>query len=185
MSETTGRPGRYSRTSGGLVGAMIVTVLMVVAFASVRGLVFGDRSSEVESVDWQAQVRAGRADGKLTVPAPRSLPEAWRATSAVYLTGTAPSWRMGVVTGDDRYLGIYERLSSIDDLVEDHVGDEAVKGEDVTVSGETWQSFSDPGGDYALVRRVEEPQGGTGTVLVVGTVPRTEVRDYVAGLTTG
>ena len=185
MSQTTGRPGRYNRTSGGLVGVMIITVLLVVVFASVRGLVFGDRSSDVASVDWEAQVRAGRADGKLTVPAPRSLPESWRATSAAYATGTAPSWRMGVVTGDELYLGIYERLGSVADLVEEHVDANAEQGEDVTVAGETWQSFSDSGGDYALVRRVEEPQGGRGTVLVVGTVPRTEVRDYVAGLTTG
>ncbi|KQT91506.1 hypothetical protein ASG49_10810 [Marmoricola sp. Leaf446] len=185
MSQSTGSPGRYRRSSGGLIGAMIVTVVLVVVYVGVRGFLFGDRSADVEGVDWEAQVRAGRADGKLTVAAPRSLPEGWKATSAAYETGTAPSWRLGVLDPDQLYVGVYERLASIDDLVQEHVDEDAQDEGTVTVAGEEWRVFTDSGGDYALARTVEEPVGGRGSVVVVGTIPPTEVRDFAAGLTTG
>lgn len=185
MSQTANRPGRYRRSSGGLIGAMIVTVVLVVAYVGVRSFLFGDRSTEVSGVDWEAQVRAGRADEKLTVPAPRSLPEGWKATSAVYETGSAPSWRLGVLSDDELYVGVYERLASIDDLVAEHVDEDAKAEGSVTVGGEEWKVFTDAGGDYALARTVTEPIGGKGTVLVVGSLPPTEVRDYAAGLTSG
>ena len=185
MSQTADRPGRYRRSSGGLVGAMIVTVVLVVAYVAVRGFLFGDRSGEVSGVDWEAQVRAGRADDKLTVAAPRSLPEGWKATSASYQTGTAPSWRLGVLSPEEQYVGVYERLVGVDDLVAEHVDEDAQDEGTVSVAGEDWRVFTDSGGDYALVRTVEEPVGGRGTVLVVGTLPPTEVRDFAAGLTSG
>lgn len=184
MSQTSNSPGRYRRSSGGLIGAMVVTVVLVLVYVALRAFVFGDRSSEVASVDWEAQVRAGRADGKLTVPAPRSLPEGWRATSAAYETGTAASWRLGVLDPDQLYVGVYERLASVEDLVEEHVDEDPTDEGTVTVAGEEWRVFTDAGGDYALARSVEEPVGGRGAVVVVGTVPPTDVRDFAAGLTT-
>lgn len=184
MSHTTGQPGRYSRSPGGLIGALVVTVALVVGFVALRGAVFGDRSAEVEGVDWQAQVRAGRADGKLTVPAPRSLPSGWVATSASYATGSAPTWRLGVLDPEERYVGVYERLVGVEDLVEEHVDEQAEDEGTVSVAGQEWRAFSDSGGDYALARTVEQPGGNRGTVLVVGTLPPTEVRDFAAGLTT-
>ncbi len=185
MSQTANTPGRYSRSSGGLIGAMVVTVLLVLVFVGLRAFVFGDRSTEMTGVDWEAQVRAGRSDGKLTVPAPRSLPDGWVANSAAYATGSAPSWRLGVLDTDQLYIGVYERLAGVDDLVEEHVDEDATDEGTVSVAGEEWQVFTDDGGDYALARRVPEPGGATGTVLVVGSAPRTEVRDFAAGLTTG
>ena len=76
MSES--RPGatRYQRTSGGLVGAMIVTVLFVVAFVGLRGFVRDNESTPVRKVDYQTWVKAGRSDGKLAVYVPSPLPTA-------------------------------------------------------------------------------------------------------------
>src|SRR3954451_21888401 len=84
MSES--RPGatRYQRTSGGLIGAMIVTVLFVVGFVALRGFVRDNDSTPVRTVDYQTWVKSGRADGKLAVYVPDPLPKGWAATSASY-----------------------------------------------------------------------------------------------------
>ena len=61
MSESRPVSGarRYQRTSGGLVGAMIVTVLFVVAFVGLRGFDRDNESTPVHKVDYQTW-REGR-----------------------------------------------------------------------------------------------------------------------------
>ena len=185
MSES--RPGatRYQRTSGGLVGAMIVTVLFVVAFVGLRGFVRDNESTPVHKVDYQTWVKAGRSDGKLAVYVPSPLPDGWRATSASYETGTQPAWHLGMLTDDRKYVGVEESRASTRDLAEQYVDQDAVRGKDVTVAGETWQTWTDAGGDYALVRAV--PVGGKPyeSVLVGGSADPAAVRSFVATLIAG
>ena len=61
------------------------------------------------------------------------------------------------------------------------VDPDAQRGEPVSLGGRQWQTWTDAGGDYALVTRVDGPRGEE-TVLVVGTAERSEVRDIAAGL---
>lgn len=178
--EPAGRPGRYRRTPGGLTGALVVTVVAVVAFAGVRSLVMPDREVERRSVDWQAQVEAGRADDRLSIQAPRELPADWVATAAEYTA--APSWQLALLTDDERYVGVYERPASTEDLVEEHVDEAAEQGEDIELGGVTWETWTDAGGDYAVVREGSPVEGVGVAVLVVGSAPPTVVRDLAAVL---
>ena len=182
MSQTSSPgAGRYQRSSGGLVGAMIVVVLGVVAFAGLNALKTDHDETGVRAVDYQAMVRAGRADGKLSVPAPTSLPSGWKATSADYLTGSDPTWHLGVLTDKGDYIGVEEALGGAKDLVEEHVDPDAVQGKDVTVDGTEYQTWTDAGGDYALSREVDNGDV-TQSVLVVGSAPASTIRDYTASL---
>ena len=185
MSES--RPGatRYQRTSGGLIGAMIVTVLFVVAFVAFRGFVRDNESTPVRKVDYQTWVKAGRSDGKLAVYVPSPLPEAWEATSASYATGTQPAWHLGLLTDDRKYVGVEEARDSTKDLVEEHVDPDATRGKDVEIDGVTWQTWRDVGGDYAVVRSLDGPDGTPESVLVVGSAPESQVRDVAGSLQDG
>jgi len=180
MSESSG--GRYQRTPGGLVGAMLVTVLVVVAFAAFRGLTRDNEPTPVRAVDYATWVKAGRADGKLALLVPDPLPLGWRATSASYATGSAPAWHLGLLTSEDSYVGVEEARESVDDLVAEHVDADATQGDAVRIGGQRWQSWTDAGGDYAVGRSLKGPDGTPESVLVVGTAPADQVREVAASL---
>jgi hypothetical protein len=179
-SGPTERPGRYRRTSGGLTGALLVTLVAVGAFVGFRSLVTPDREVERRAVDWQAQVEVGRADDRLSIPAPRELPEGWQATAAEYTA--APSWQLALLTDEERYVGVYERPASTEALVAEHVDEDAEQGDDVELAGVTWETWTDAGGDYALAREGDPVEGVGVAVLVVGSAPPTVVRDLAAVL---
>ena len=109
--------------------------------------------------------------------APPSLPDGWKATSASYDTGTTPIWHLGMLTDKGKYVGVEEALGGVQDLVEQHVDENAVQGKDVTIGGETYQTWTDAGGDYAVSRTVPI-EGGTESYLVVGTAPHASIRDF-------
>ena len=131
-------PGRYQRTSGGLVGAMLVTVLAVLAFVAFRAVTTDKDPTPVRAVDYASVVTSARADEQLAVVAPERLPLGWKATSATYDGGASPTWHLGTLTDDGRYVGVEEARSSIEELAKEHVDADAARGEDVTIGGETW-----------------------------------------------
>jgi hypothetical protein len=175
--------GRYQRSSGGLIGALIVTVGVVVAFVLFRALTSDDEPTPVRAIDYSASVQGARTDGKLTVLAPDRLPLGWKATSATYTRGVSPTWHLGLLTGDSKYVGIEEARASIENLVEEHVDENAQRGKDVTIGTGKWQTWTDPDGDYAVARALDGPKGAEESVLVVGTAPERQVRQLAGALT--
>ena len=89
--------GRYQRSSGGLIGAMLVTVAAVIAFVVFRALTSDDEPTPVRAIDYTAAVQSARADDKLLVLAPARLPLGWKATSATYTRGVSPTWHLGIL----------------------------------------------------------------------------------------
>ena len=176
---------RYERSFGGLVGAMLVTVLAVVVFAAIRAVTSDQEPIPVRAVDYSAEVTRARADKQLVVMAPEQLPLGWKATSATYRDGVSASWHLGTLTDDRKYVGVEEARVSIKDLVEEHVDTKADRGEDVTIGGEAWQTWTDAGGDYALARSLQDGEATVESVLVVGTAPEDEIREFAASLQDG
>jgi hypothetical protein len=176
-------PTRYQRSSGGLIGAMLVTVLAVFAFAAFRAITRDNEPTPVRGVDYAASVREAKADKQLLVLAPDRLPPGWTATSATYTSGGSPSWHLGTLTRDRRYVGVEESLSGIQSLVEQHVDVNADRGKNVTIDGETWQTWTDSGGDYAVIHTVEDRKGSPESVLVVGSASDDQVRELAESLT--
>ena len=101
---------------------------------------------------------AARTTSSLVL-APARLPLGWKATSATYTRGVSPTWHLGMLTDDNKYVGVEEARASIKDLVEEHVDEDAQRGKDVTIGGEKWQTWTDAGGDYAVARVVRGPGG--------------------------
>jgi hypothetical protein len=174
------QPGRYTRSFNGMVGALLVTVLVVVAFVLWRGLFRTDTEETPEAVDWQESVEVAR-QADLAVVHPRELPAGWTATSVDLFAGDDPRWGLGVLTDDGRFVGIRQQDRSVDDLVELYVDEQADAGDDATVESEitdTWQTWSDAGGDHGYSTEV-----GDEAVLVYGSAAVEDIETFLGLLT--
>ncbi|MBD3944335.1 DUF4245 family protein [Nocardioides ganghwensis] len=163
-----------------MTGALIVTVIAVLAFVAWRGLFRTDVDDTPVAVDWQESVElAQQAD--LEVVHPRELPAGWIATSVDLSAGDDPQWGMGVLTDDGRFVGIRQQDASVDALVELYVDEEAEAGEEATVSSEitdSWQTWSDEGGDRGYSTEI-----GDEALLVYGSAPVEDIEAYLGLLT--
>lgn len=168
------------RSFAGLVGAMLVTVLVGGGWY-LLGRPHAD-VQPVKTVPWAFWVTSGRSDGKLAMLAPAALPRGWRPTSASYVSGVDPRWHLGMLTPQGKFVGLEESPRTTQDLVEQYVDENATRGKDVTVGGARWQSWTDAGGDYAVVRTLAAPGGGQERVLVYGSAPDAQVRSFAESL---
>lgn len=136
-----------------------------------------NETTPVQEVSWTRSLEAANADGILNVIAPTTLPDGWRATSVRYIRGQSASWHLGILTADEKYVGIEVALTAPETLVRRHVDKKAEQLDPVMVGGQKWDSWVDDGGDYALSR-----QDGRQSTLIVGTEPPEVIREFVAGL---
>lgn len=186
------RPARYQRSFGGLIGAMLVLLLGVGTFVVLRDANRLDPAPSVQAVDYVRPAQFAQEEAGFEVLAPPELPEGWSATSVRFDDGDdgdEQSWHLGLLTADQRYIGVEQAERTVAAMVEDFVDVDARQGGEVEVRGETWTAWSDPGrdpgadpstepeGDLALVR---EDEGVT--ALVVGTVSQDALSDFVATL---
>ena len=176
-----GQPSRYTRSFSGMVGALIVTVLVVLAFVAWRGLFRTEVDNTAVAVDWEESVElAQQVD--LQVVHPRELPTGWIATSVdPSFGGDDPRWGMGVLTADGDFIGIRQEDASADDLAEVYVDEDAEAGEDAAVPSEvtdTWQTWSDEGGDHGYSTELDDD-----AVLVYGSAPVEDIETYIGLLT--
>lgn len=174
----SGQAGRYQRSPSGMVGAMIVLVVLLVAWIGFRSLTRTEPDSAVHVVDYAQVVKPAKRAADFPLVAPTSLPSGWRATSVTYTDSPPQHWHLGVLTDRDRYIGLEQGNDSEHSMVTEYVDKTASRGAPVDVAGRPWTTYTDPGGDLALVRT-----DGEATTLVVGhDVPRATLLGYVAGL---
>lgn len=177
MSE---KPGRHERSFSGLMGAMIVTLLFVMAFVGWRALFRADVDNDPEPVEWRESVTLAQQAG-LDVVHPQELPEGWIATTVDLRAGDIPRWGMGVLTDDGDYIGIRQEDATIEQLVSVYIDEDYVPGEPVRLDSDvatTWETWSDAGGDHGFSTEV-----GDDAVLVYGSAPVEDVESYVELLT--
>lgn len=168
MSE---QPGRYQRTTGGMIGAMIVLLLVVAGFVGFRALNRNDASRPTPAVpaDQVSAVTRAAREASMAAPVPTPLPANWRITS-VSFNPTKKTWHLGLLTADNQYVGIEERPATPRELARTYIDKDAVQGSDVTNSGRTWTTWTDQGGDYALITQV-----GSTSYLVGGSASNADV----------
>lgn len=167
----SGKPGRYQRSFSGMVGAMIVVVLVILAFVAFRGLVRDNRPTPIEPLPY-SEILAGAADRELAVAHLPELPAGWIATSFELRSDL---WSLGILTEDERFVGIHQEAARIDQLMTTYVDEGAVEGDPVRLDSplaDEWRSFTDTGGDYALAAEVDD----LGWVMVYGSAGADVIR---------
>ena len=136
------RPNRYDRSFGGLIAAMIVTVLFVAAYVGFRAIT-RDQPDVDQKVDYLSCV-AYLQEADVTVASPPAPPPGWTATSIDFERGTPPKWRIGMLTGDDEFVGVVEAKTDVDTLLDDNVDESPVPGADAppvnTLGAATWHT---------------------------------------------
>lgn len=181
MSEQTGRPGRYQRSFGGLIGSMLVLLLVVGAFVVFRELTRENPTAELEPVDYVDVVAAQQQAGR-TVVYPGRLPDGWVATSASVEPGDRPVWRLGVHTDAGDFVGLRQQDASAAEMLEIYGEKRVETAAPVTVTGaltREWQGYTVEGGDEAYAAEV-----GENTVVVYGSAPARDLRAFIETLTT-
>lgn len=168
------------------VAGMFVALAVAVAAAGGWYFLAKPNSKDVNpvpTVPWKIWVSAGAADHKLALQVPLELPKGWRSTSADYQTGVSPHFTLGLLTSAGKFVGLEESLDPSRDLLSQYVDKNAAQGRDVTVGGFVWQTWTDAGGDYALIRTVRATDGNQQRILVYGSAPDAQIRAYAATLT--
>ncbi len=190
MGDMSEQPGRYQRSFGGMLGALLVLVVGVGAFVLLRDANRADPGSPVRAVDYVGPAQFAQEEARFELLTPRTLPDGWSATSVRFdPTAEVQYWHLGLLTAEERYVGLEQAERTPSAMVADFVDEEADKGGEVAIAGASWTTWTDPGrdpeadpstaprGDLALVH---EDSGVT--TLVVGTVSQDVLTDFVASL---
>lgn len=180
--------GRYQRTFPGLIGALLVTLVVIAAFVATRALTRDQVEVEPDRVNLASAVDYATSRG-VTVVRPGELPEGWFARDVTLQAGDDPVWSLDLLTDEERYVGIHQESTSVSRLVARLVDPEAEEEGRAPVRGplrgavDQWRVFSDAGGDVALVGELDHPSVPEGQVLVVvGTAGEATIRELATGL---
>jgi hypothetical protein len=180
MVRVSEQPSRYTRSFSGMTGALVVTVVVVLAFVVWRSLFRGDTDDTPVPVDWQASVQLAE-DAGYPVVHPLELPAGWTATSADLVAVGDKTWGLGVLTADGKFVGIRQEDATQEDLAQTYVDEKADPGEDASIDSDvtdTWGTWSDSGGDHGYSADV-----GDQAVLVYGSAPVADIETFVGLLT--
>lgn len=182
---STGQPGRYERSTSGMVGALLVTLLVIGAFVAFRALNRTDLDVKPSKVDYLAQVHYAQEAGS-DVVYPADLPSGWTATAVTFEAGPPPGLELSMLTADNAYVGFVESAESVPELLATYVDPQPTAGGNTTVTGSVatrWSTWTDGSGDTALA--AQRGRGGQQvSLLVFGTVSKTELEGLAASLTT-
>lgn len=161
-----------------MVGALVVSVGIILVFVVAREVTRSDLPSPVRDVDYAKVADFARRQAPFDLVSPASLPHGWRATTVDYVDGEDARWHLGMLTDEEQYVGLEQTDSSTQSMLETYVDEDTARGEPVDIDGTRWSTWTDEGGDLALVRSESEA-----AVLVVGhRVPRDELVAFVRSL---
>jgi Protein of unknown function (DUF4245) len=176
------QPGRYERSTSGMVGALIVTLLVILGVVALRACNSTDPDVKPHHVDYLKQVRyAQRTGAELVYPA--SLPAGWFATSIDFSAGPRPGITLDTLTDDQQYAGFVQSPIAAPVLLTTYVDPSPTSGGAVSVPGSivpTWQKWTDSGGDTALVAHWHHE-----SLMVFGGASLAQLEDLASRLTTG
>jgi hypothetical protein len=179
-TEQTGRPGRYQRSFGGLIGSMIVLVIAVFAIVIIRGTFRETPEYEAPDIDYVEMVTSIQQLG-LEPVYPPELPDGWSVKDASFASGSRPSVDLVLTTSDDKTAGVHQADEGERSLLSTYVGDGATEnGDTLATDLGTWTGWDDSeDADHAWTTEI-----GDDTVLVYSSGDAGELRSFVESLTT-
>ena len=163
---------RSNQTVLNLAIATVASAIAAIAIVWTVGLV--DTGSRIDPVDYAAETVEAQSsfDGALVTP---SLPEGWWAnTAGIDRSADVDSWRIGLLTPDERYIALIQTTDANPSWLDGQVRG-AAPGATVALGGIDWTVYdrrdaSDPGNvAYALVTETT-----SSTIVLAGTATDAE-----------
>ena len=177
MSQT--RSG-YRRSLGGLIGAILACLGLILAIWLLSQLQGDPDVDPAPPIDYAEELAGARAAAPYDVLAPSQLPDGWRATSASFdVAGPIQTWHLGMLTGDDEYVGLEQSNATVSQVVEGATPADQ-PGPPAMIDGARWQTLTSGEGETALILA-----GDDVTTVVTGTASRETLVDFVASLDRG
>jgi Protein of unknown function (DUF4245) len=161
-----------------MVGAMVVLLALIGVYVLFQSLTREDPPNPVQAVGYLQPAQYARKTASIDVLAPMRLPAGWRATTVGFTPAPDQHWHLGVLTDQNRYVGLEQGDVSVHAIVTTYVDKHPSKGDPVQVAGGTWATYTDSGGDLALVNR----EGNTTTLVVGHDVAEAQLAHYVTTL---
>ena len=177
MSE---QPGRYQRSASGMVGALLVTLLAILAFVAFRACTRTDLEVKPDHADYLAEVGFAQRSGA-DVVYPASLPSGWYATSVDFAPGRRPTFGLSLLTSSTEYAGLRQSPLPAAQLLTTYVDPHPTAGAPVTLDSgivRHWDTWTDAGGDTALVARWRHE-----TLMVFGSASSADLETLAGSLT--
>lgn len=175
------QPSRYQRSTSGMIGALLVTVLLILAVVGLRACGSTAPDARPQHVNYLAQIGfAQQAGARLAYPA--SLPTGWYVTRVDYSPGRRPELGLSMLTPDNQYAGVQESPLSLPELLTTYVDPHPTAGAPVTLDSglvTRWDTWTDSGGDTALTARWHHE-----SLMVFGTASKSDLEAVAASLTT-
>ncbi|EFQ82750.1 hypothetical protein HMPREF0063_11959 [Aeromicrobium marinum DSM 15272] len=134
----------------------------------------------VRPVDYEPIAQSARQVVEYPLLSPGTLPDGWLANGARFSPGPDQLWHLGVLTDQERYIGLEQSTLPADEMVERFAEGSEPDGT-IEVGDRVWELRSGPDDRITLV---DETDGAT-TLVTTGTAPIGDVRRYVALLSAG
>lgn len=173
------KAGRYNRSTGGLIGSMIVLVLVVLGIVVVRAAFRDTPDYEPDHIDYRELVTSVQQLG-FTPLYPAQLADGWYVKDAMFTPGKRPALDLVFATDDDHTAGLHQEDTSEQALLTKYVGAGVTKNPagDLTTDVATWTAWTDTDGDHAFTA-----EHGDDTVLVYSSGDPAALKDLVQSLT--
>ena len=171
---------RGNPSMGDVIRSVVVLSLIVLGI-----WVFGLLQTETpedpigESVPYADTAASARDVATYPVLAPANLPTDWRVNGVRFTPSGTQAWHLGVLTDENRYIGLEQEKESVDDLLETYA-EGAQEAGTLDVDGVVWQRFDGPGKSVTLVQETPEVT----TLVTTSTAPLADVETFVRRLTT-
>jgi hypothetical protein len=164
-----------------MVGALLVTVLVILAFVGFRACSSADPDVRPQHVDYLAQVGfAQQAGAHLVYPA--ALPTRWFVTRVDYAPGRRPELGLSMLTPGNEYAGVRQSPLSLPELLTTYVDAHPTAGAPVTLDSglvTRWDTWTDSGGDTALTAHWQHE-----SLMVFGSASLADLEAVAETLTT-
>ena len=167
------RSSRGNPSMGDIVRSVAVIGLIIVGLYAFGKLFTQEPDTPTPKIDYAQVVRQVRPIADFEVLAPSSLPKGWKANSASY---DIEGWHLGIVRGDQDYIGLDQAKVSVARAVERFADGSKADGT-ADIDGEAWSVRKGPSGRTTYLR-----QAGDVTTVVVGTPSRRVIEKYISSL---
>ena len=154
---------------------LVVLLAIIAVLAGAQQVLSRPQTAPVRPVEYVSAAASARSVAPFDVLAPARLPPGWRATSVRYEPGEEATWHVGVLTDDDKYVGLEQAVGGVDALV-DTFAEAAEPAGTVELGGVRWQLLRD-GDETTLVR---DDDGAA--VRVTGDAPQADVERLAKSL---